>query len=148
MNYENIPLVGAEITDPPQPVFELRLADHVPTVNPADYGIVFEFVDPHRYYVTSGDAVEKTKILDRDMWRWAGRVRAALRGKKGAEKRAWKKFEKAVWQAAGRSRKLLMLLCAIRGKNVFLEQEWNDRRLLVIPKNPRARPTEEDEEEK
>jgi hypothetical protein len=48
-------------------------------------------------------------------------------------------YEAAIWRAAGNSRRLLNLLQKAKGENCFLETEWDNHRLLCIPKNPRIR---------
>lgn len=150
-------------------VFELVIDDHVPYVDPAAYKLkasdyslqTIPSIKPVNYYITSGDAVEKTKVLDRDLWKLAGDLRkilidvlsayfkvdskAAQRmlkegiGKAAAHVTNFISYESAVWKSAGRSRKLLGLLTRARGRDIFLETEWDhNHRLLCVRKNPRA----------
>ena len=149
-------------------VFELVIDDHVPYVDPIVYKLKLSnslsnipVIKPVNYYITSGDAVEKTKILDRDLWKLAGDLRKILIDvvslyfkidSKAAQrmlKESTAKFpahianfisyENAVWKSAGRSRRLLSLLTRARGRDIFLETEWDHQhRLLLVRKNPRA----------
>lgn len=110
MNYqeERCGRVGEPIPDPRPAVFELVIADHVT----GGSGI-----DPHDYFITSGDAVSKARVLSRDL-RLAGEV-----------------------GEADRASRLVDALVAARGEACFLETEWSpERKLLCIPKNPRTRP--------
>jgi len=138
-------------------VFQLIVEDHVPFVHPKKYGIRETFVDPNEYFITSGDAVEKAKIMERDLWKLAGQLRtrvieiiakeqkctmAKAREKysKGQRTKTPKKlcdYEKAVWGAAGRARKLVHKLRQAKGVDCFFETEWDNHCLLCIPKNPR-----------
>jgi hypothetical protein len=138
-------------------VFQLIIEDHVDFVHPKKYGIRESFVDPKEYFVTSGDAVEKAKILERDLWKLAGRLRSrvietiakeckcttANARKKYSNGTRTKKpkrlcdYEKAVWVAAGQARRLVRLLEKAKGVDCFFETEWDNHCLLCIPKNPR-----------
>jgi len=119
-------------------VYELVIYDHVPFVNPADYKVEFESIDPHYYFITSGDAVEKTRVLEREMWELAGKVRKHIKTIKKPTK-LQKEYEKAVWNAAGKARTLLRRLREARGTDCFLETEWDDHKLLCVAKNPRSK---------
>lgn len=154
----NFHLIGDAFDEDSRPqVFQLVVEDHVKFVNPKTYGIKEEFIDPHDYFITSGDAIQKAKILERDLWGLASRLRqrvvelimkeknisaakARERYKKGHGPQRPKKlkdYEKAVWAAAGQARRLINNLKKARGDACFLETEWDDHRLLCIPKNPR-----------
>lgn len=155
--------IGEPIPEPPPSVFELVVEDHVPFVNPRSYGLssaadTADSINPADYFVTSGDAVEKTKVLEKDLWHLAGELRkrsyALLEKEHGcspAEAQAlfrdgvrpsrpkrFHEYEAAVWKAAGQARKLLNALQKAKGENCFLETEWESHKLLCIPKNPRT----------
>lgn len=154
---EQCPKIGDAISDPPAAVFELVVNDHVPWVNPADYGLDRDGINPNDYFVTSGDAVEKAKVLDRDLWRLAGDLRKEMfrliakehgcdllkaqelfrAGTRPTNPPRFHDYEAAVWKAAGQSRKLVNALKAVKGEYCFLETEWDCHKLLCIPKNPR-----------
>lgn len=154
--------IGDDYQDRPA-VFELVVYDHVPFVDPRNYGLTAadyldRCIDPARYYITSGDAVEKTKVLERDIWNLAGDLRkqsyvmiekelncssaqAQKQFRDGIRPRRPKRFseyESDVWKAAGAARKLLNALIKARGEDCFLETEWDSHKLLCIPKNPRS----------
>jgi hypothetical protein len=147
--------IGDKFDEKPS-VFELIVEDHVPFVNPADYGLDIEGIDPTDFFITSGDAVEKSKILEKELWQHAGDLRkrsyqliaeendcstvqAQSLFRKGVRsaQTGFAQYEAAVWKAAGSSRKLRNALEAAKGEDCFLETEWDDHKLLCIPKNPR-----------
>lgn len=152
--------VGDPIGDDPPSVFELILKDHVVFVNPKTYRLTsIDSVNPADYFVTSGDAVEKAKILEHDLWQLASDIRRRVYRRIEKEHKCtyveaqikWRKpqrirpvkprrlpeYENAVYKAAGQARKLVSALLAAKGSNVFLETEWDNHKLLCIPKNPR-----------
>jgi len=153
---EQIPRIG-EVHLEPCAFYHLILEDHVEYVNPSLYGLTEDSINPADYFITSGDAVQKAKVLEKDLWHLAGELRkqsydiickehkcdhqksVALysKGIRPKSPKNFKEYEAAVWKAAGSSRKLLNALIKARGTNIFLETEWNHHRLLVIPKNPR-----------
>lgn len=65
-------------------------------------------IDPHQYFITSGEAIAKAEKLEKD-----------------------------IWLMAGKARQLKNMLKKARGPAVYLETEWNDSRLLLKRKNPR-----------
>ena len=139
------------------PVYQLVVLDHVDFVDPLEYDVKAESIDPRNYFITSGDAVEKAKILERDAWRTAGNVRKELitaiqvcrkcspakaqrlyrDGVRPKKLKRFSEYEKAVWKVAGQSRKFVNVLKSIKAEDCFLETEWESHKLLVIPKNPR-----------
>lgn len=102
--------VGDPIPVPRPAVYELVVETHIPAVG----GLI-----PRDYFITSGDAVSKARTLQRDL--------IALGTAQGDE-------------AARATEILIDHLVAVRGDAIFLETEWDDHRLLCIPKNPRSRP--------
>lgn len=154
---EYIHKIGDPIGEPPPDVFELIIDDHVPFANPEVFCVQMQYIKPSDYYITSGDAVEKTKILERDLWNLAGELRKLScnliskehdctyvkaqelyrQGVRPKDPSGLAQYEDAVWKSAGASRKLLNALKKAKGPNIFLETEWDSHRLLCIPKNPR-----------
>lgn len=154
---EYLPRIGDSIGEPAPSVFELVLDDHVKYVNPKDYGVDERSIKPSDYFVTSGDAVEKARVLERDLWDLAGELRRKCctiiaeentcsysqaqelyrTGVRPQNPAGLKDFETEVWKSAGASRKLLNALIKAKGVNIFLETEWDSHHLLCIPKNPR-----------
>lgn len=150
--------IGEKFDDPKPSVFELVIDEHVPFVNPADYGLKdIEGVNPAEFFITSGDAVEKAKVLEKQLWQLAGDLRrksyqiiseeqnctpvdaqAMFRsGTRPQSPPKFSDFESDVWKAAGNARKLRNALEKARGEDCFLETEWDSHQLLCIPKNPR-----------
>jgi len=151
---DDYPKIGDDVV---ASVYELIILEHVEFVNPKDFKIKAEHVDPRDYFITSGDAVEKAKVLERDLWRLAGKLRRRMVGeikvcRKCSDKKALRlyrqgtrpmktrslsNYEKAIWRAAGQARKFVNVLKAVKAENCFLETEWENHKLLCIPKNPR-----------
>lgn len=122
--------------------FNLVVHDHVPFVRPTDYGVVVTdddypgHVDPAYYFVTSGDAVQKALVMERDLKALASWARTRYGQSKQSKH---KKYVEAVQEALSKGKKLLALLRKIRGEDIFLEVEWRDHLLWAIPKNPRKK---------
>lgn len=151
--------IGEPLGESPPAIFELVLDDHVPYVNPADYGLDVSGIKPHDYFITSGDAIQKAVALERDLWRHAGDVRRIVfeqiaqehkctvvqaqelfrRGVRPKKPRRLAEYESIIWRSAGQCRRLRTLLIKARGENIFMETEWSNHRLLCLPKNPRIR---------
>lgn len=143
---------------PNDDVFILDVEQYVPILDPTKHGMpTAKKFDPNAYFITSGDAVQKSKVLERDLWTYAGYVRKLSCERIAAEKKityakaqelhrsgqrpkqpaSWVEFEKDVWKAAGAARKLVAKLIQVRGESIFLETEWHNHSLLCIPKDPR-----------
>lgn len=91
----------------PEGIYELKLIEFL------------QAIDPKTYFVTSGEAVQKAKKLERDLW-----------------------------VMAGKARQLRTLLEKARGPAVYLETEWQEgARLVLKRKNPRVK-KDEDKSEK
>lgn len=152
------PKIGEPIKDDHPAVFELVVEEHVPFIDPVSYGIKdVKGVNPNDYFITSGDAVEKARVLERDLWEYAGEIRKKVyelianefkidvqeaqeryrNGVRPSKPKRFSEFELAVWKTAGQSRSLVNSLKKARGEACFLETEWEDHMLLCIPKNPR-----------
>ena len=145
-------------------IYELVVNEFVEPINPPS-GIQLEQIDPNQYFITSGDAIQKTKYMAKVLWAYAGRARKILKSVKKPPKDLVE-FEKHCWKQAGGVNRMLAALIRARGKDIFLETERNvigERgtvgsgiagaagsgilgehqacALLVVPKNPRANPT-------
>lgn len=155
--------IGDDIPSPHPSVFELIIEDHISFVNPKSFGLtgaeyLAECINPADYFVTSGDAVEKAKFLEKNIWNLAGELRrrsyvmienehgctsteaqALFRdGTRPSRPKRFHEYEAAVWKTAGQARKLLNALIKAKGEECFLETEWDCHKLLCIPKNPRT----------
>jgi hypothetical protein len=128
--------VGDNISGQHPSVFELVLNDHIRYVDPKDYGLDQQYsLDPSSYFITSGDAVEKAKILERDIWLLVNKLRKELQ--QGDEN--FSAYTAEILITAKQATNLHQALKVAKGTNCFLETEWENHRLLCIPKNPRAR---------
>lgn len=128
----DIPLVG-DAVDPSAALmaYELRLDDWVDTIRPEDYGLPPSTpkVDPNACFITSGDAVQKARYLQRSLVNLVSQLSVS-------------QYRHDVAKTVNQAAKLTKALEEIKGSNVFLETEFNsDRQLLVIPKNPRSKGT-------
>ncbi|MCC9655282.1 hypothetical protein [Rhodopirellula halodulae] len=139
-------------------VFELVLSDYFKPISTKDFGLDREGISPRDYYVTSGDAIQKTKYLERLLWKLSGDLRREcieviasersismqaayqhyLKTKEPAGLRA---YEFEIWKLAGKARKLRNALIQARGEHCFLETDWEGSKLLCIAKNPRGWPS-------
>lgn len=131
-------LIGEPFEEQPA-IFELRLDDHILDIKPESFKLTDEdtpSINPHDYFITSGDAVLKATKLEQDLWTLAGKAQS-YGGKKPTKK--YQSYTKAIWKAAGQARSLLAKLKEARGDSCFLETEWRNHALLCIPKNPRKR---------
>lgn len=114
----------------------IKIYEHVPLIDPKDYNITdIEKIDPLYYFTTSGEAIWKATYMEKVFWAAAGRA-TKLYGKSKNKKH--KEYCSKMWAAAGAARKLLNLLKEIKDDSIFLETEWRDRDLYVIPKNPKT----------
>ena len=147
--------------DPKQIIMELDIWHYFKTPIKIDKAITKELkFDPSYYFVTSGEAVEKITFMLIDIDQKTGllldlmakSVMGPLHLKKTeAIKRikSQKGLPKSLndlmtyYQYMVDSKKvakmLLILLKKFRGKNCFLETEWDSHRLLCIAKNPRLK---------
>jgi hypothetical protein len=132
-------LVGDEFdVFKPPPIFELRLEDHIPDIDPEKFGYARDkvpWIRPSYYFITSGEAIAKARKLESDLWALAHKLKSN-RPKKAHKK--YKNYEAAVWGSAVKARLLVKKLLSVKQSNCFLETEWRDGSLLLIPKNPRG----------
>lgn len=131
---DEYPRIG--LGQPNLPIYEFDVYDFLCKLEPPP-SFKMDPIDPVDYFITSGEAIQKTKYLCKVLWENAGRARKRL----GLIKKPTKKdkaFEKECWEQAGKANKMLNELKKARGENVFLETEWRDSTLLVLAKNPRS----------
>lgn len=108
-------------------MYELDVHEHVPLLCPADYGASGASFDAKDYFITSGDAVSKCRFLLKELEAFAASI---------TDDGPWRD---AVVQAVAGVRTLIGYLVAARGPQIFLETEYLNRKLFVIPKDPRRR---------
>jgi len=136
-------------------IFQLVIDDHIPFVDPKTFEFDVESINPKMYFVTSGDAVQKAQVMERDFWDLAGRLRRICidrmteerpgediqqlyrDGVRPVEPKGLAEYEIAIWRSAGLARRLVNNLLLAKGEDCFLETEWESHILLCIPKNPR-----------
>ena len=104
-------------------VFLLDIYKHVDFIRAADFGETEE-LDPRQYFVTSGDAVQKSLYMLKQF--------DALSNKKLS-----KKYKTAIKNNIKKINRLIELLIEARGSDCFLETEWENHLLKCVPKNPR-----------
>lgn len=122
-------------------VFEIRIYDHLPHIDPTEFGLTnVPKIDPEMYYVTSGDAICKTLQLQKDLWELVKKVNTLIK-KESSEKLV--AYQKVLCSCASRSKIFIDKLKVAKGDAVFLETEWrggNGKGVLVaICKNPRPK---------
>lgn len=138
--YKRIDANWKSISDSDECVYELILSDFVYPLIPPDELDVVSF-DPRIYFITSGDAVCKSRILSRDLWNYAGMIRKKTNNLKRKTKKITE-FEKLCWAVAGQASKMINCLIKARGTAIFLETERGENgSLLVLCKNPRIKPS-------
>lgn len=151
--------IGEEIEGRSPSVFELVIEDHIEFVDPKYYDLSdTKYINPKDYFITSGDAVEKTKALKRDMLNLIDELQYELckliqiehcctfdkatdlyHGGLRPKSNRLNEYKLDVVESIAQIDKLLDNLKKARGGDCFLETEWDSHRLLCIPKNPRMR---------
>lgn len=122
-------------TKPTHITYELNISDFIDVLVPPINCAIEQF-DPHKYYVTSGDAVQKCLQLHKDLYSYACRVRT-LCNKHKTDKLT--EFQAKCWGAVGGAYSMLKTLQRLRTTAVFFETEWSCGKLYVTRKNPRAK---------
>lgn len=114
-------------------VYVLNLDSYLRYMKPAEFGLpsAVPTINPFDYFITSGDAIKKTIMLRSDLISTISRVLSlytdALR------------YKLALTTLLSSIDKLLSDLEFARGDALFLETEWYDHVLFVVPKNPRVK---------
>ncbi len=114
----------------------------------------FIIIDPKKYFVTSGEAVIKSAVLESNLWELYKKILRAIiniledEGLDPLESlRSNKliKYDKNLqqcllncWRSACQARFLTIHLTEARGTNLFLETDWQDGNIICYPKNPRG----------
>lgn len=129
--------IGSEIPDDYKGIFLLDIKNYFEKLDPPER-FDLEIIDPGMYFVTSGDAIEKTEYLSKILWSYAGTARSQLNNLENITDNEIA-FEKLCWSQAGKTNKLMNDFIKARGDAVFLETEWTDEGLLLKPKNPRSK---------
>lgn len=132
---KNIPTIGVnELVE--SEAFRLKISQYLEIIHPSQYYIFVEDFNPADYYTTSGDASLKTKQLLKDLLSYQAMIRSiinVLGTYSDGELDLLAQLEKNVESA----KVLQEDLKKAKGENCFLETEWDDLSLKIIPKNPR-----------
>ena len=100
-----------EMEDTPYAKLGKDKVDHQPrNVFSLDINEWIDAIDPKSYFITTGEAVMKAEVLEKDLWR-----------------------------AAGNARKLVKALKDAKANNDYLETEWKEGVLLLKIKNRRKK---------
>jgi len=110
----------------PPEIFELVVYDHIDILDPSEYGINLNKIDPATYYITSGDVIQKTKYLLKMIIELNNKVENI-------------DFKKKIENNIEKTNRLIQLLLEARGKAIFFETEWLDNKLCLLVKNPRSK---------
>lgn len=150
--------IGDPIPENHPAIFLLDIEEMITYADPARYGIKIEGINPKEYFITSGDAIEKTKVLQNDFKNHHNDVKILIieyisKKLKISTKEAKAKAKKADGQVVSKKllayelhirknltqvKSLLKELIKARGGKKFLETEWENHSLHLTPKNPRA----------
>src|SRR5208283_1406468 len=98
----------------PSNSYELDIYDHISVIDPKDFGYRGKPFDPKAYFITSGDAIQKTKFLLKELRAYAERIPK----------------DNTDWRAAAEAaliggQSMLDYLIQARGPSIFLETEWS-----------------------
>jgi len=142
-------LIGEPIDQGNRPaVFELKIHGHLPLIEPNLFGLPDDTptIDPHYYFITSGDALAKSIKLWRDILELIKELHGkyarpiTIKGKKKwIYKKGYRKYVETVLECAKSCQEMTNKLREAKGPNCFLETEWREQHLITIPKNPRVR---------
>lgn len=124
-------------------IYRLILEDHIKYVDPAKYGLEIKGIDPTDYFITSGEAVAKARVLLKELREHYQEVKTGLHSKlsdndeycEGGVVDYLINLERCIQEAAT----LYDLLFEARANNCFLETEWDDNILYCLQKNPRRK---------
>jgi len=134
----DLPILGKENVVSPVDSFILDITHYLDVIRPKDYFIFREDFDPHTYFITSGDAINKTQMLIADLDSYKTHIQECINYQK-AYTNIELEFLCIIDNAIASAYQLLSDLYTAKGENCFLEIEWEDHNIRVVPKNPRAR---------
>ena len=158
----NVPKIHElSVFDPKQLIIELEIWHYFqkPPTIPSDVTKEATF-DPSYYFITSGEAIEKINFMLIDLDERTnsfldifsgkmvqlGNIKKPSALKQIKENKQtpkslndYKTYYDYMVSCKKAAKSLLQLLKKFRGKNCFLETEWDSHRLLCISKNPRMK---------
>ena len=121
-----------DIVNGPLEIFELVIDEHIDKIIPADFGFKYDSIDPNYYFITSGDAVQKTLAIRRDIINLQNVLDKDI-SPDGRIVEFREKIDKIIGQVDA----FIVKIKTARGNKLFLETEWEAHQLYCIPKNPR-----------
>lgn len=133
-----IPVLGKENVVSPVDSFILDITQYLDVIRPRDFFIFREDFDPHTYFITSGDAINKALMLITDLKLFKSHIQECINVQLTYTK-VELDFISTIDTAIESANRLLNDLFIAKGENCFLETEWENHKLYVVPKNPRAR---------
>ena len=141
-NYINHQIIGSEI-DGTSHAFQLIVSNYLNILKPprglmGNDGHALPSFDPDGHFITSGDAVQKTEQLCRDLIEYRQLVEHGIERLEDS-KQSFIDFHAACSAALDNAKRMKSDLIKARGTAIFMECEWIERILLVVPKNPRLR---------
>lgn len=131
-----LPRLGIDEVVSPVDAFILDVGIYVDIIHPKLNFVFIEDFDPSTYFITSGDAIEKTKSLCKDLTEYKTDVLKTIQTLNfftDSELDLLSTIDKAIENSS----RLLNDLYVAKGENCFLETEWESHEQKVIPKNPR-----------
>ena len=131
-----LPKLGVDEVVSPVDAFILETSVYIDIVRPKSNFVFIEDFDPSTYFVTSGDAIEKTKSLKQALAEYKTDVQRSieiLNYYTDPELELLNIIDAAMQGCD----KMLEDLYIAKGENCFLETEWEAHTLCVVPKNPR-----------
>ena len=131
-----LPIIGRMEVISPVDAFILDVSVYIDILRPKQSFIFREDFDPASYFVTSGDAIEKTKNLSADLKKYKYDIIRTVEVL-GSFTDIELEFVNQVDTAIENSQTMLADLYAAKGENCFLETEWESHEQKVVPKNPR-----------
>jgi hypothetical protein len=91
-------------------------------------------IDPKQYFVTSGEAVIKSSVLEEDLWSTYKKLYIYSKDFNQIIHR----HLNSCWKSACQATNLTINLIEARGTHMFLETDWYEGLVLCYPKNPRG----------
>ncbi len=114
-------------------IFILHLEHYLRYVKPVEFGLPPDLpsVNPFDYFITSGDAIKKTIALRNDISIAISKLLSSYNDVL--------RYKLAMTTLLNSVDKMLKDLEFARGDALFLETEWYDHHLFVVPKNLRVK---------
>ena len=117
--------------------FVLVVDDFVTFVNPSDYDIDdIVGINPADYFITSGDAIAKTEYM---LTKLIEVSKLAKKHYQHSTRKIQRQYYTDTVKAIAQCKVFIKELLKMRGTALWLECCWEDHKLLIVPKNPRAK---------